>query len=355
MGVNVMRKFFYLNLVMIFLFLVLGCASGFSKDSGEISFACWNAQTFFDANNDGCEYSDFQKKKYWSKNLYLERLNRLADVIRKLDCDVFVLEEIENENVVMDISNQLAGNSWSMKKNWNYTCFAKDDGSAIGCCVFSRLPLSDLKIHSMDVRSEENVQPSSRPIIQVCVNSGDKKLFIFANHWKSKSNGAEESEIWRLWQESLLTERVLSLKKEFGPNVAVILCGDFNKDITEFQRIESVGNSKRHLSDFADGENFVLKNTLILDSNLENEKQIEVYSPWISSNGSFATDIGSYYYKNSWERIDQIFAYGTASISDFQVFAHTPWVTDDGIPIPFKIYTGEGYSDHLPLKCTVTF
>lgn len=334
-------SWFRLQLLFFFCLLLSGCQYGCSNSKEEMSFACWNVQTFFDANNDGCEYSDFRKSRYWNKDAYVERLKRLIDVIKELDCDVFVLEEIENEAVVMDIKNQLAGISWDMKRNWKYECFAKNEGAAIGCAVFSRFPLTGCKVHNLDIRKEDAVQPDIRPLLQVTVNVGKKKLYVFANHWKSKSGSAEGSEIWRLWQESLLVERVLEAEKECVSDYSAILCGDFNKDITEFQKNTTGSCDNIILCDLQNG---------FLD-----RKKISVYSPWISSNGNFATGIGSYYYKNNWERIDHVFLYGAVSISDFEPFARGPWATENGIPVAYKIYSGQGYSDHLPLKCKLLF
>lgn len=346
MGIDVTKRFFVLRLMLCLLsgLLIISCENSCTDEKSEITFSCWNVQTFFDAVNDGCEYSDFRKSKYWNKEAYSERLKRLARVIKELDCDVFVLEEIENEAVIVDVKNQLAGNSWNLKKDWKYSCFAKEAGAAIGCGIFSRLPLSDVRIHSMDVRSELKEQPSLRPILQVCVNSGERQLFLFVNHWKSKSGSESESDVWRIWQENLLTERVISLEKNYdfyksyGSDLAVIMCGDFNKDISEF---EVCADSSKGI------ENVIL--------NGHEGICLKVYSPWLSSDGNFCSEIGSYWYKNNWERIDHIFSYGAASISEFQVFAKEPWANEKGIPIPYKIYTGNGYSDHLPLKCKVSF
>lgn len=338
----VVKKLFLFRLLGACFFCVLlsGCQYGCSELAGDLSFACWNVQTFFDSVNDGCEYSDFRKSKYWNKNAYAERLVRLKDVMKELDCDVFVLEEIENEAVVVDIKNQLAGCYWDSRKCWNYTCFAKNENSAIGIAVFSRFPLRDLKVHNMDVRCEEFTQPDVRPIVQVTVKFGKRDVFLFANHWKSKSGDSEKSEIWRLWQENLLVGRILEAKKGSDEDFTAIICGDFNKDITEFQRCD----------DFDAAGNIILSG---VQNEISCNEKIVVYSPWISSDGGFATEIGSYYYKNKWERIDHIFLYGAALISDFEPYARTPWASVEGIPVSYKIYSGQGYSDHLPLRCKV--
>ena len=73
---------------------------------------------------------------------------------------------------------------------------------------------------------------------------------------------------------------------------------------------------------------------------------------------------GSYYFKNSWEKIDHIFyesdtggsgasetSYaGTAYIEPLLFFVlYEPPLVADGKPVRYNVLTGEGYSDHLPL------
>lgn len=333
-------------LCFVLLELLIGCGFGCASDTKEISFACWNVQTFFDANNDGVEYAEFRKGKNWNKETYLVRLQRLAEVIKALDCDVFALEEIENEKVVRDILNQLAGTSWKNSKNWNYTCFAKEPGASIGCAVFSRFPLGDMRVHSMDVRVEEETQPSCRPIVQVSVYVGETQLVLLVNHWKSKS-GSGDSDVWRNWQESLLTDRICKVLSE-KEGVSVVACGDFNRDIEEFE-ICSVNEN-----DYSGAGNGIVRLRNFHPDVFENGSYVLLFSPWLASDGAVKKDGGSYFYKGQWERIDHIFTCGNAVAREFETCARIPWAEDDGVPVSYKIYNGTGYSDHLPLKCTIS-
>lgn len=337
------------NIIVYFVFafsiLFTGCSqpsifenssSDSDKNSGpSISFSCWNAQTFFDSECEGTEYEDYQNLGKWSRDKYLTRLSRLCEVMSALDTDIVVLEEIENASVVQDIANQFAGNSWGSGRNWSYACFAKESGAAIGCAVFSKYPLSDLRVHSMNIQSQEQEQPSSRPLIQVSVIIEDKNLVLFANHWKSKASGENSSEIWRDWQESLLVDRITSLRKK-DKDVACVLCGDFNRDAREFV-CKFDGEEK--------SENMIFRG---IDQNLE------IYSPWFNASGDYSTEIGSYYYDNEWERIDHIFVLGNVNFSAFSPRASSPWAANDSVPKAYKLYNGEGYSDHLPIVGILT-
>lgn len=302
-----------------------------SPSKTSFTIASWNVQTFFDAFTDGCEYSDFKSSAKWSEEKYEVRLKRLCQVLSSLDADIFALQEIENQGIIQDIANHFAGNAWNPEKNWTYACFSKTRGSAIGCAILSKYPLFGLKSHSLDIRSEKSDQPSMRPIMEVSADIKGREIIIIVNHWKSKSGGAGESQVWRKWQEKVLAQRLAELEKE--SEAACIILGDFNQDLLEFE------------SDFSGQKS---------EGNIILNQSVRVFSPWFQADGSLSSEIGSYYYKNQWERIDHIFTFKNASIKDFAPRAEEPWADESKVPLSYKIYTGQGYSDHLPVMATVT-
>lgn len=315
-----------------------GSFEGSAGEKQNLSLVCWNVQTFFDAETCGTEYKEFKNAERWNKDKYIKRLEKLCEVMTTLNPDIFVMEEIENADVVQDIANSLAGNSWEHKKNWKYACFAKDDESSIGCAVFSRYELINLRTHSLDIRTQNEKQPSSRPLMQLTVCAGNYEMELFVNHWKSKSGGEEESEIWRDWQELLLADSAINMTEPgdaFGQTAqAIVMCGDFNRSAEDF--ILSFQNKNT--------------NTLLRGSS----GQFIVFSPWFQSNGKFALETGSYFYNGEWERIDNIMCAGKVEISSFSTVTDSPLADEEGIPASYKLYTGEGCSDHLPLKCILT-
>ncbi|MBQ9495828.1 MAG: endonuclease/exonuclease/phosphatase family protein [Treponema sp.] len=288
----------------------------------------WNVQTFFDATTDGTEYSEYKStKSNWGRNAYMARLERLCDVIKKLNADVYVFEEIENEGIMYDIANTLAGNAWN-RKNWCYACFAKIPGDALGCAVLSRYELGAMATHALDIRVHGK-QPSMRPVIEVAVFVDGKPLTIFVNHWKSKLGGEVETEIWRDWQESVMAGKIRNLN-----NRAAITCGDFNRDIAEF----------------APG----LENDAILFRGAHFGKTHEqtLRSPWLWNS---MHDSYSYYYEGSGERIDHFFVSGAAEILSFSAEVHGAWADGNGMPLRYVMYTGKGYSDHLPISAIIAY
>lgn len=301
-----------------------------NANAQNLKIANWNVQCFFDATKDGTEYSEFKKSKNWNRTIYETRLDKLCDSIRKINADIFVLEEIENHAVVVDISNRLQDMSFSQRKKYNYAVFAKNSGDAIGIAVLSKLPILESTVHNIDIRNLDEKQPSMRPILKVKVKTKNDALTIFANHWKSKSGGAEKTEIWRNFQESNLQSLI---GQSLMQNEKIIACGDFNRDISEF---------------FCEGGRVFLRNHDFEKS------EICLVSPWFlqSDGNSELVNPGSYYYNDEFERIDHFFVSENLNIAEFAPLSGE-WCSDEGIPYKFQIYSGKGYSDHLPIQLII--
>ena len=309
-------------------FLFPSCA-GKGQKKRSLKIVNWNAQTFFDGNKDGIEYPNFVKSKKWNQDAYKERLQKLCKAIDLLDGDLVILEEIENLGIVHDISNALAKNSWKPKRLYRYACFAKKPGASIGCAVLSRLPLKDLKVHSLDIQAEGSLAPSMRPLVEVDLMA-PKRLKVFVNHWKSKAGGSD-SDLWRRWQESLLAQKILEAQAE-DSQAAILCAGDFNQDISEFSLCQ-------------EGQGGASVSKVELRSPFCGKKAL-VSSPWLD----FESPIGSYNFRDKWERIDHFFCCGDLALEDFGPQTGE-WSYDDGRPKPFKIYSLNGWSDHLPITC----
>lgn len=321
MILDFLKKHCWLFLVVV---LLCSCASDADEAAHEISILNWNLETFFDAHLDGNEYAEFRSaKSNWGKEKYAARLKRLGEVLKTVDADVVVMEELEKKEQLYDIFNVLSG-GFDLAKAYKYGAFASASGASIGCAVISRFPLSDVLVHEVYAEGKGKM-PSMRPILQVNVRVDGKNLPLFVNHWKSKAGGAEESEFWRDAQEENLSRL---MKGALDADGSAIAAGDFNRDISEFCRQES------------GGANIQLKGA----------EQLSVYSPWLGTN---ASDIGSYWYKDHWERIDHFFVCGNVTISAFSPQTGGDWADEEGKPKRYTLYNGAGYSDHLPILCRV--
>ncbi len=315
--------------VLLIFVLLCACRSTFAKEF-RLSVVNWNVQTFFDGTCDGCEYAEFKKSGAWSTDAYRVRLLRLCEAIRSMDADVFVLEEIENERILYDVTNNLSEAFWNSRRAWNYAFFTKNPGDAIGCAVLSRYPLEQPRLHTLDVRDGAK-QPSLRTVTELTLRlPKERRMILVVNHWKSKAGGAEKSELWRDAQESLLA-RAFARNRAAG--YAVLAAGDFNRDLSEFA-VDTDGK------------------TVTLRDRWRTGVGVQVLSPWCMAEAG----AGSYFYKGSWERIDHFFMSGEMRLSGFAPVKDGPWChQNDGTPYAYRIYSGRGYSDHLPIRCDLAF
>ena len=115
----------------------------------------------------------------------------------------------------------------------------------------------------------------------------------------------------------------------------LVMCGDFNRSAEDFVILQ---DDIKHL------------NTLLRGSSCK----LQTCSPWFRADGKFAIESGSYFYDDDWERIDNIMLAGQADFSSFSTVTDSPVADEEGIPAAYKIFTGEGCSDHLPLKCVIS-
>lgn len=318
---------FYAALCILFMPFFAGC-----KLSGaELKIVNWNVQTFFDANNSGEEYPEFVKSKTWSEEMYKERLRRLCSVIKKLDADIFIMEEIENSSVLFDISNFLAG-EWNPRKIYRYGCFSKNEGGAIGCGILSRIPLQKMSLHSLDARDENEKMPKLRPLAEIEIKLDEKRLSLFVSHWKSKSGGEERTEKWRNREEAMLSYFMSRALNEGSP---VFAAGDFNRDINDFCVKE---NGKVLLRAW--------------HGKILSDDGLLVKSPWFDEAGTLIAP-GSYYFREEWSRIDNFFYSGKIKLESFFPAADGFWCDENSVPYKYSLWKGRGYSDHLPIVCKI--
>ncbi len=299
-----------------------------SRLPNTVRIACWNAQTFFDAVDDGTEFREFRgSASAWSESRYVERLSRLAEALvlagevsgagRGRVPDIAVLCEIENERVLSDLWNRLPRSG-----GFTDAVFVPPGkGLAFGTGILARAAPVGVTAHTIDHPTE-----SVRPMIEAEFGFKDEGLVIFACHWKSKAGGDGGSSV-RSAQERLLVDRIGRLARE-RPGTPFVACGDFNQQPAEFGPLRSYPNA---------------------------------WSRWTSGEwpGSTGIPAGSYWYRENWEAIDHFFF--SPSLGDgegdevtrFAPVAEPPLVDVDGLPARYELYSGRGYSDHLPLTLTI--
>ncbi len=337
---------FFAALAALSAALFASCAlfSG-GNETGEIVVMTYNTQTFFDSVTSGTEFSEF-KKKDWTEELYTARLERLAQVLSEAAVppaeqmhpllealysampkkgkppSIAVLQEIENEDVLRDVISFLPEQDF-----YSHIAFIPaGKGGAFSTGILSVFPVESVKVHglagsraameSAGAEISASALSSLRPLAEVAFTTEKGPLVLFAVHWKSKggSGSAEENRQIRLLQEELLAERIRLLERA-EPNTPFIVCGDFNQQPEDFA----------------------------------------IMGKYFSAWDFLPQEAGTYFWRGEREKIDNIFVSPLfkdsleAGDSAFFVAEHDFLFGSDGEPAAFRIYTGRGYSDHLPL------
>ena len=316
------------------------CAS----ESRSVRIISWNVQTFFDAHTCGTEYKEFRVSGgAWNREKYERRLENLCGFIKEHPADIYVFEEVENEAVLQDIVNLCAGFSvFSQSQSQLQTVFAADRDGSLGIAVLSRLPIREAAVHQIGISAlvdaqgalQRVSQPQLRPLLELHAEKGGRPFVLFACHWKSKSGGAHKSELWRDLQEGLLARRIREVSSTYL-SAPLIVCGDFNRALEEFGIEE----------DAAKGKAVRFAYDLQAEKTGAQKKYAHLLSAWFIGGGP-----GSYYFRETWEKIDHFFYNEFVFAPIFSVLDSGPHTQPGGIPFRYDLYKGTGYSDHLPLS-----
>ena len=393
------------SVVLAGVLFLTGCQNGFEDSirQDRLYLVSWNVQTFFDGETSGLEYSEFTgTKSGWDSTKYEKRLKNLCQAIAILDADILVLQEIESTAVMQDIANYLP-EYMDRGKSYKWMTFGIEKDAAIGCGVFSRVPLGNTYIHQVDSRIYGE-QPQLRPLVEVELLLGDKTPRLFICHWKSKSGSEEKAFLWQKEQELLLADCLKQLAGvsdstvgDLDAEVSKSNIGDFDDGIADCEGdsgeikdghgspttdvtgkniikatgkdiakaagkdlIKAAGKDLIKAAGYADGavicgdfnrdlEEFTLRNNRVLIGD------IPVADGWLHPS---VTAEGSYYYKNNWEKIDHIFTWGTVHIESFDALTNELWTIPEGdeiIPHKYTVWKGTGFSDHLPVGAVLRF
>ena len=265
----------------------------------ELVVMTWNVQNLFDAVSQGSEYPEFDPESgTWNTFLYHLKLAATAEVIKSPESgnpDVLLLQEVENAGVVQDLLNTYLKGS-----GYEFTDISGEDYGAVHTAILSRYPLENIQSHAVwgSGLSEQ------RFIMEYRLKVNGRNVIIFNDHWKSKA-GSDPGTEERLAAAAVLEAASLNALEESS---LVVAGGDFNCEYDTFSM-----------------------------SGLSWEKPENCE--------------GSYVYKREWEAIDMLLLSENMrkKLKDMMYYPGDLMKNSLGFPVPFNAYSGQGYSDHLPL------
>lgn len=299
-------------------------------NSKEFTVASYNVENLFDLRYNQSEYKEYipNTKSLWNRKNYRTKLHNIARVIKDINADIIVLQEIESLEVLK-----------SLKKltNYKYHSFNKIKKSAVGLAI-----LSNYKIHKTNI-IKINSKKIPRDIYEYVLKIENITFSIFNNHWPSK----KQKESYRI----LFANKLKNYLKKYQNDYDYILLGDFNSNYNEKQTIKL--NKKLNNSYNITGINDILKS-----SNNINKK--EMYNLWYELeyinrfSSSFRNENNSpdnivlpfslfdrkkiSYIKNSFQVHKFSYLFKNKKIYRWQM------------KNKYRVHKGTGYSDHLAIS-----
>jgi endonuclease/exonuclease/phosphatase family metal-dependent hydrolase len=266
------------------------------NDFDTLRIVTWNVQALFDGQESGTEYDDYRISTGWTAEKYEARLTALSQALGQIPGkipDILCLMEIEN----LQVLESLVKGALS-KQGYNWMFFGSNPGAALGIGIISRFPFEQTIMHSITCNGET----VPRPVLEARIQIQDKPLVFFVCHWKSKREGAGNTEASRRASARIIQRRLRELNLE-NPALPVIIAGDLNENHDEFYRSNGLAISAlmpdvptaAELADFSLAADFlVLTHKKPPESDYFAAEIGVLYSPW-----DHELQDGSYHYKNA--------------------------------------------------------
>ncbi len=305
-----------------------------------LKIATYNVENLFDLSAKGHKYKEYQpySKSLWNQKNYKIKLKNIAKVIKDIDADIISLQEIHSLIALKDLRLEL-------KKQglyYQYYSIASKKATSTKVAILSKIPF---------VYSKELSVTSSyryRNILETKFKINNQELYVFTNHWKSKSG----PESMRIISAKILRKRL----KQIGLDKNIILLGDFNSDYEEYIKFKR--KRKHNDTSGKTGINHILRTIELGESNF--------YNLWYDTS---ITNRYTYIFRGKKEALDNIIisssllykanvSYMKGSISNFDkdyLFKKKNiyrWQMSYG---RIKKHKGKGYSDHLPVIAKFRF
>lgn len=280
----------------------------------------------------------------WTQEKYEQKLQKISQVLLEYNdgvgADIIVLEELENKRVIEELWKK-----YLKIGGYNFPIhFESESYRGIDVGIISRFALKEPPlVHPVDLSDTPAKHHPTREIIEARFETKFGELRVAANHWPSQGNSVKA----RLKAATVLKK----ISEEASLNhVPFIATGDFN---TLPQEVPNpIANN-------------------IADIDLKNLKRPLVdLQHFLYPNEA----VGSYFYHGRWLPLDrflvsknlfeeigskdlfmsfEIFAPSYVLSEEYRVDPKTGKIKPFFVPKRYNFFTGEGYSDHLPIVMNI--
>lgn len=337
--------------------------------NASFTVATYNVENFWDdveENSGAVNYDEYKKdgSNWYSDKMYDVKAQHLAEAIRLAGApDIIAMQEFESANNSSRSLELLKPYVSSM--GYKYFALGQQNPNnpvAVTTAVISKFPIvknerldfqmTESKLNGTNLQNETvvSMNTSARDPQVVTINVLGQTLRLYTAHWKSRRGGADSGDAMRVAVAELIKSDI-DEQRASHPTLDALVMGDFNSYYTE--RPLQVGMNS------TDDKN-LMKRDLTSD---------KMYNLWFEL---AAADRCSYMYQGQLQCIDHMLT--NANLFDgkgidlvensFSVVGHNggeaaqKLVSSDGqTPRRFGVlknngrakFSGNGYSDHLPL------
>lgn len=315
----------------------------FSQEAGDFRIGFYNVENFFDTVDDPNNQNDDEflpsAAKEWTMERYQEKITNIGLVMQGIEFPVLMaLSEVENKTVLEDlVASDLLKNEDYGIEHYDSPDFRGIDNALL----YKKSAFNVLSSEAIEVSLPQSVSQFSttRDILLVKGTYEGEVVYVYVNHWPSRSGGVAETTLKREYAASVLRDEIDELL-DVEPTANIIAIGDFNDEPENISMAQ------------------VLRAMTSAPSEIDN--QLYNYSSVITD-----VNVGSYFF-DGWQMIDQAVVSGQLlddsgkmKVVGYNVYNDPSVLFDhptDG-PRPDRTYGGDqyfgGFSDHLAIYLEV--
>lgn len=310
---------------------------------GDFRIGFYNVENFFDTIDDPNNQNDNEylptAAKQWTNIRYQEKITNIGLVMEGINFPMLMgFSEVEN----MDVLEALAASDKLKPFDYGIVHYDSPDFRGIDVALlYKKADFTILESEAIEVDLPASVSEFSttRDILLVKGSYLNEIVYVFVNHWSSRSGGVGATSGKREYAASILRQAMDDIL-EIEPNANIIAIGDFNDEPSNKSMLD------------------------VLKANLEKPMTIDNQLYNCSASVSSST-VGSYFF-DGWQMIDQAVVSGRLlddtgkmKVVGYNVFNDPLVLFDhptDG-PRPNRTYGGDeyfgGFSDHLAVYLEV--
>lgn len=195
-------------------------ADTFDPPPGEVDIATWNVRRYFDTRCDTgrCQRDDYEYLP--SPEEFSARGEAIAEAITDLDVDIVLLQEVESQDCIDEISRHL-GEEFTIAQIGEI-----GSPASVDVAVVARGELGDVRRHRHHAieRPDGSITSFAREFLEVELRVNHRTVIVFSAHFKSKSG----DDAGRREGEAIAARRIALASAEANPGALVVVGGDLN-------------------------------------------------------------------------------------------------------------------------------